>query len=112
MRKPSMKYFTREKIVRLVTKNKVTIFVAKLFGMVSKFNVGENVCLVFDRRRKFQVVSNIIIEGKIRLVFFNENSGLIESADIEPKYLDYSYIEGERLKKLIENSPDGLKGIF
>lgn len=107
-----MRQSIKNRLCYIVISNKITAFVAKLFGMVSKFNVGENVCLKFDRRRKFQVVSNIIIEGKIRLVFFNENSGLIEPADIEPKYLDYSYIEGERLKKLIENSPDGLKGIF
>lgn len=30
-----MKYFTRERIVRLVTLNKVTKFVAKLFFMFS-----------------------------------------------------------------------------
>lgn len=107
-----MRQSVKNRIRNIVTTNKITIFVAKLFGMVSKFNVGENVCLIFDRRRKFQVVSNIIIEGKIQLVYFNELSGKICEANIEPRYLDYSYVEGERLKKLIENSPDGLKGIF
>lgn len=107
-----MRQSVKNGIRNIVTTNKITIFVAKLFGMVSKFNVGENVCLIFDRRRKFQVVSNIIIEGKIQLVYFNELLGEICEANIEPRYLDYSYVEGERLKKLIENSPDGLKGIF
>lgn len=107
-----MKEITKNKIRRLVTFNKVTKFVAKLFGMICKFRDGENVCLIFDRSKKFQVVSNIVIEGKIQLVYFNELSGKICEANIEPRYLDYSYVEGERLKKLIENSPDGLKGIF
>ncbi len=107
-----MKHFTRERIVRLVAKNKITIFVAKLFFMFSDFKNGENVCLIFDRGRKFQVVSNVIIKGKIELVFFNENKGEICKARVEPKYLEYSYVEGERLEELIKNSPDGLKGLF
>lgn len=107
-----MKYFTRERIVRLVTFNRITKFVAKLFFMFSKFKNGENVCLKFDRYRKFQVKSNVIIEGKILLVYFNENIGEICEAKVEPEYLDYTYIEGERLRELIKNSPDGLKGIF
>lgn len=107
-----MRQSTKNRILYLVTFNRVTKFVAKLFGMTCKFKDGENVCLIFDRSKKFQVVSNIVIEGKIQLVYFNELSGKICEANIEPRYLDYSYVEGERLKKLIENSPDGLKGIF
>ncbi len=107
-----MKESAKRRIRCLVTFNKVTKFVAKLLCMVCKFKDGENVCLIFDRSKKFQVVSNIVIDGKIQLVYFNELSGEICEANIEPRYLDYSYIEGERLKKLIENSPDGLKGIF
>ncbi len=107
-----MKEITKNRIRHLVTFNRITKFVAKLFFMISKFKDGENVCLIFDRSRKFQVVSNIIIDGKIQLVFFNPDKGLIEKANIEPKYLDYSYVEGERLEKLIKNSPDGLTGIM
>lgn len=107
-----MKYFTRERIVRWVTLNKVTKFVAKLFFMFSTFKNGENVCLKFDRYRKFQVKSNVIIDGKISLVYFKENIGEICEAKVEPEYLDYTYVEGERLKELIKNSPDGLKGLF
>ncbi len=33
-------------------------------------------------------------------------------AKVEQEYLEYSYVEGERLKELIKNSPDGLKGLF
>lgn len=103
----------KEKRLRtLVTFNRITKFAAKLFGMISKFKDGENVCLIFDKGRKFQVTSNIIIEGKIQVVYFNENTGKICETTIEPKYLTYSYVEGERLEKLIKNSPDGLAGIM
>lgn len=46
-----MRYFTRERIVRLITLNKVTKFVTKLFGMLSKFKNGEYVQLKFSKRK-------------------------------------------------------------
>lgn len=107
-----MKISIEKRIRRLVTFNRITIFIAKLFGMVSKFKDRENVCLIFDRRKKFLVISNVIIKGKIQLVYFNENSGLIETANIEPQYLDYSYVEGERLEKLVEKFPEGMSNLL
>lgn len=59
MRKTTMKYFTRERIVRLVTMNKVTKFVAKLFFLFSSFKNGENVCLIINYRSF--IASDIII---------------------------------------------------
>ncbi|MBD5215476.1 MAG: hypothetical protein HDS78_03000 [Bacteroidales bacterium] len=83
-----MKYFTRERTVRLVTFNRITKFVAKLFGMISKFKNEEYVQLRFDKRKKFFVVSNVIVDGKIQLGYFNEGTGFIdESAFIEPSKL-------------------------
>jgi hypothetical protein len=89
---------TFKKILLIVTTNKVTIFIAKLLGMLCKdFNNGDVVCLTFDRGRKLLVESNVIIEGKIKLVFFNEDKGIIQQALIEPKYLAIDVIEGKRL---------------
>ena len=89
-----MKYFTRERIVRLVTMNKVTKFVAKLFGMFSKFKNGEYVQLKFHKRKKFYVVSNVIVDGKIQLGYFSEDTHRIEKdAYIEPSELEYSVEE-------------------
>lgn len=102
-----MKYFTRERIVRLVTYNRITIFVARLFFMFSAIKKGENECLKFDKYRKFQVKSNVI-DGKI---LFNENIGEIREVKVVSEYLEYSYVEGDRLKELIKNSPVGLKGL-
>ena len=95
-----MKETTKNRIRYLVTFNKVTIFIAKLFFMISDFKNGKNVCLTFDRGRKFQVVSNIIIEGKIQVVYFNENTGKICETSVEPKYLTYSYVEVNAWKNL------------
>lgn len=99
-----MKYFTRERIVRLVTYNRITIFVARLFFMFSAIKKGENECLKFDKYRKFQVKSNVIIDGKI---LFSENIGEIREVKVVSEYLEYSYIEGDRLKELIRNCPMG-----
>lgn len=74
-----MKYFTRDRIVRLVTYNRITIFVARLFFMFSAIKKGENECLKFDKYRKFQVKSNVIIDGKI---LFSENIGEIREVKV------------------------------
>lgn len=99
-----MKYFTRERIVRLVTYNRITIFVARLFFMFSAIKKGENECLKFDKHRKFQVKSNVIIDGKI---LFSENIGEIREVKVVSEYLEYSYVEVDRLKELIRNCPMG-----
>lgn len=80
--------------------------------MISDFKNGETVCLTFNRERKFLVDSNVIIEGRIQVVFFNENKGIIEKAFIEPKYLDISTIEGERLEELFRKFPDGMRDLL
>lgn len=84
-----MKYFTRERIVTLVTYNRITKFVAKLFGMLSKFQNGEYVQFKFNMRKIFYVVSNVIVEGKIQLGYFSEDTHSIEEdAYIEPSKLE------------------------
>lgn len=49
--------------------------------------VGDTVCLVFDENKRFLVESDILIDGKIRVLYFNEVLGRITIADIEPRYL-------------------------
>lgn len=80
-----MKEITKNKIRRLVTFNKVTKFVAKLLFMLSDFKNGDIVCLTFDKTKRFLVESNIIVEGKIAVAYFNGMEIVI--CDIEPKYL-------------------------
>ena len=79
-------------IRRLVTCNKVTKFVSKLTRMCNgykckDFKDGDFVCLKHDMLKRFIVVDNTIIEGKIHLTYFNESTGLMALAFIEPKYL-------------------------
>lgn len=102
-----MKYYTRERIVCLVTFNRITKFVAKLFGMISKFKNGEYVQLKFNGRKKFYVVSNIIVEGKIQLGYFSEDTHCIEEdAYIEPSKLEYSAEEFMRRYKEFNHRAD------
>lgn len=77
---------------------------ARLFFMFSAIKKGENECLKFDKYRKFQVKSNVIIDGKI---LFSDNIGEIREVKVVSEYLEYSYIEGDRLKELIRNCPMG-----
>ena len=105
--KQIMKYFTRERIVRFVTYNRITKFVAKLFGMISKFKNGEYVQLKFNNRYKFYVVSNVIVEGKIQLGYFSEETHCIEEdAYIEPSKLEYSAEELMRRYKELNHRAD------
>lgn len=49
--------------------------------------IGDVVCLIFDEDKRFLVESDILIDGKIRVLYFNEVLGKITTADIEPEYL-------------------------
>ena len=49
--------------------------------------IGDVVCLIFDEDKRFLVESDILIGGKIRVLYFNEILGKITTADIEPEYL-------------------------
>lgn len=89
-----MKAINKNRIRYLVTFNRVTKFVAKLFGMISSFKNGEYVCLKHNKSKKFYVVSNIIIEGKIQLGYFSDETHRIEEdAYIAPSELEYSLEE-------------------
>lgn len=101
-----MKQSVKNRILYLVTFNRVTKFVAKLFGMISNFKNGEYVCLKHNKSKKFYVVSNIIIEGKIQLGYFSDETHRIEEdAYIEPSKLEYSLEEVYRRHK-------ELRGVF
>lgn len=107
-----MRQSIKSRIRNLVTSNKITKFVAKILGMVSKFQNGEYVQLKFNKRKKFYVVSNIIIEGKIQLGYFSEETHRIEEdAYIEPSKLEYSVEEFMRRHKEF-NHRDDLLDLF
>lgn len=96
---------TKNRIRHLVTFNRITKFVAKIFGMISNFKDGEYVCLKHDKSKKFYVVSNVIIEGKIQLGFFNPDKGIIEEdAYIEPSKLEYSIEEVYRRQNELKSA--------
>lgn len=102
-----MRQSIKNRIRTLVIANKITIFIAKLFGMVSNFKDGEYVQLKFDKSKKFYVVSNVIIEGKIQLGYFNPDKGIIEEdAYMEPSKLEYSIEEMFRRYEDFKNRPD------
>lgn len=82
-----MKTTIEKRLCSSVTLNKVTIFIAKLFGMLSKFQNGDIVCLKHDMTKRFVVENNLIMNGRIQLSYFNEISGVMSPALIEPKYL-------------------------
>ncbi len=101
-----MRQSIKNRIRYFVTFNRVTNFVTKLFGMISDFKNGEYVCLKHDKTKKFYVVSNIIVEGKIQLGYFSDNTHRIEEDTyIEPSKLEYSVEEVYRRN-------DELKGVF
>lgn len=54
---------------------------------MNEIKIGDIVCLVFDENKRFLVESDILIDGKMRVLYFNEILGKITSADIEPQYL-------------------------
>ncbi len=54
---------------------------------MEEIKTGDVVCLIFDEDKRFLVESDILIDGKIRVLYFNEVLGRITSADIEPQYL-------------------------
>lgn len=101
-----MRQSIKNRIRYFVTFNRVTKFVAKLFGMISDFKNREYVCLKHDKTKKFYVVSNIIVEGKIQLGYFSDNTHRIEEdAYIEPSKLEYSVEE-------VYRRHNELKGVF
>ena len=101
-----MRQSIKNRIRYLVTFNRVTKFVARLFGMTSNFKNGEYVCLKHNKSKKFYVVSNVIIEGKIQLGYFSDDTHRIEEdAYIEPSKLEYSIEE-------VYRRHNELKGVF
>lgn len=54
---------------------------------MNEIKIGNVVCLKFDENKRFLVDSDILIDGKIRVLYFNEVLGKITSADVEPQYL-------------------------
>lgn len=84
-----MKQSVKNIIKRLVITEKITKFVAKIFFMttISDFTNGDVVCLKHDKTKRFVVESNLIFNGKILLSYFNEFTGVMAPAQIEPKYL-------------------------
>lgn len=54
---------------------------------MNEIKIGNVVCLKFDENKRFLVDSDILIDGKIRVLYFNEVLGKITSADVDPQYL-------------------------
>ena len=79
----------KNRIRHLVITEKVTKFVAKVTFMttISDFKNGDIVCLKHDMTKRFIVENNLILNGRIQLSYFNEFSGVMSPALIEPKYL-------------------------
>lgn len=79
----------KNKVRNLVITEKVNKFVAKVFLMttISDFKNGDTVCLKHDKTKRFVVENNLIFNGKILLSYFNEFTGIMAPAQIEPKYL-------------------------
>lgn len=84
-----MRQSIKNRIRNLVITEKVTKFVAKIFFMttISDFNNGDIVCLIHDKTKRFVVENNLIFNGRIMLSYFNEFTGVMSPAQIEPKYL-------------------------
>lgn len=79
----------KSRIRNLVITEKVTKFVAKVFLMttISNFKNGDIVCLKHDMTKRFVVENNLVMNGRIQLSYFNDFSGVMSPALIEPKYL-------------------------
>ena len=84
-----MRQSIKNGIRNLVIMEKVTKFVAKVFFMttISDFKNGDIVCLKHDMTKRFVVESNLVMNGRVQLSYFNEFSGVMSPALIEPKYL-------------------------
>lgn len=84
-----MKLLVKNLLRHLVIPNKITKFVAKIFFMttISDFKKGDIVCLKHDITKRFVVENNLIFNGKILLSYFNEFTGVMAPAQIEPQYL-------------------------
>ena len=55
--------------------------------IISDFKNGDIVCLKHDMTKRFVVESNLVMNGRIELSYFNKFSGVMSPALIEPKYL-------------------------
>lgn len=79
----------KSRIRNLVITEKITKFVAKVFLMttISNFKNGDIVCLKHDMTKRFVVENNLVMNGRIQLSYFNDFSGVMSPALIEPKYL-------------------------
>lgn len=84
-----MEYSFKKWIRHLATSKRITKFVVKYFFMttISDFKNGDIVCLKHDITKRFVVENNLIFNGKILLSYFNEFTGVMAPAQIEPKYL-------------------------
>jgi hypothetical protein len=54
---------------------------------MGKFKIGDIVCLYHDKTKRFIVKSNIPVNGKILLTYFDEAKYLIADCEIESDYL-------------------------
>lgn len=54
---------------------------------MDKFQIGDVVCLVFDKSKRFRVKSPVLVKGKIELEYFDEARYEIVTCEIEPRYL-------------------------
>lgn len=87
-----MRQSMKNRIRNLFITEKVTKFVAKVFLMttISDFKNGDIVCLKHDMTKRFVVENNLVMNGRIQLSYFNEFSGVMSPALIEPKYLTFA----------------------
>ena len=66
---------------------------------------------VTKERKAFLCGTKLVVFNQI-IKFKMKTLEEICEAKVEQEFLEYSYVEGERLKELIKNSPDRLKGLF
>lgn len=57
-------------------------------SLTSPFAPETIVRLTFDHQRRFQVISDELINGKVRVAYFNERVGRMVSTYIESKFLE------------------------
>lgn len=56
-------------------------------SLTSPFAPGDIVCLTFDRQRRFQVISDELINGKVSVAYFHERTCRVVSTYIEINFL-------------------------
>ena len=84
-----MRQSVKNIIRRLAIFYKITKFGAKIIFMstISNFKNGDIVCLAHDKKKRFIVKNNIIIEGRVQLLYFKDSEGIMAPTYIEPEYL-------------------------